>query len=57
MCFKYIFNIIYFNCVLYYYMNYLYRVRLFFYSNETHDQIGHMYAEFKLVKQNIQIVN
>jgi len=37
--------------------DYLCRAGLSFDSTKTHDQIGHIYADFKLVKQNIQNVD
>jgi len=37
--------------------DYLCRSGLSFDSTQSHDQIGHLYAEFKLVKQNIQNVD
>jgi len=37
--------------------DYLCRSGLSFDSTKTHDQIGHIYADFKLVKQNIQNVD
>ena len=37
--------------------DYLCRSGLSFDSTKTHDQLGHMYADFKLVKQNIQNVD
>ncbi|OUM60014.1 family 11 glycoside hydrolase, partial [Piromyces sp. E2] len=37
--------------------DYLCRTGLSFDSTKTHEQIGHMYADFKLVKQNIQNVD
>eukprot|EP00833_Pecoramyces_ruminatium_P017801 jgi/Orpsp1_1/1191833/evm.model.d7180000088826.1 len=37
--------------------DYLCRSGLSFDSTKTHQQIGHMYADFKLVKQNIQSVD
>jgi len=37
--------------------DYLCRTGLSFDSTKTHSQIGHMYADFKLVKQNIQNVD
>ncbi|OUM68839.1 glycoside hydrolase family 11 protein [Piromyces sp. E2] len=37
--------------------DYLCRTGLSFDSTKTHDQLGHMYADFKLVKQNIRNVD
>ncbi|OUM66113.1 glycoside hydrolase family 11 protein [Piromyces sp. E2] len=37
--------------------DYLCRTGLSFDSTKTHDEIGHMYADFKLVKQNIKDVD
>ena len=38
-------------------MDYLCRSGLSFDSTKTHEQIGHMYADYKLIKQNIQNVD
>ena len=38
-------------------MDYLCRTGLSFDSTKTHEQIGHMYADYKLIKQNIQNVD
>jgi len=46
-----------FSCSFSNAMDYLCRSGLSFDSTQTHEQIGHMYADFKLVKQNIQNVD
>jgi len=46
-----------FSCSFQNAKDYLCRSGLSFDSTKTHDQIGHMYADFKLVKQNIQNVD
>jgi len=46
-----------FSCSFQSAKDYLCRSGLSFDSTKTHDQIGHMYADFKLVKQNIQNVD
>jgi peptidoglycan/xylan/chitin deacetylase (PgdA/CDA1 family) len=46
-----------FSCTFQNAKDYLCRSGLSFDSTKTHDQLGHMYADFKLVKQNIQNVD
>ncbi|ORY21660.1 concanavalin A-like lectin/glucanase [Neocallimastix californiae] len=46
-----------FSCTFQKAKDYLCRSGLSFDSTKTHDQLGHMYADFKLVKQNIQNVD
>jgi len=46
-----------FSCSFKQAKDYLCRAGLSFDSTKTHEQIGHMYADFKLVKQNIQNVD
>jgi len=46
-----------FSCSFQQAKDYLCRSGLSFDSTQTHQQIGHMYADFKLVKQNIQNVD
>jgi peptidoglycan/xylan/chitin deacetylase (PgdA/CDA1 family) len=46
-----------FSCSFQNAKDYLCRSGLSFDSTQTYDQIGHMYADFKLVKQNIQNVD
>ncbi|ORX49961.1 concanavalin A-like lectin/glucanase [Piromyces finnis] len=46
-----------FSCSFQNAKDYLCRSGLSFDSTKTHDQIGHIYADFKLVKQNIQNVD
>ncbi|OUM61808.1 glycoside hydrolase family 11 protein, partial [Piromyces sp. E2] len=46
-----------FSCIFQNAMDYLCRTGLSFDSTKTYSQIGHMYAEFKLVKQNVQNVD
>ncbi|OUM62687.1 family 11 glycoside hydrolase, partial [Piromyces sp. E2] len=46
-----------FSCKFQNAKDYLCRSGLSFDSTQTHSQIGHMYADFKLVKQNIQNVD
>ncbi|ORX40356.1 concanavalin A-like lectin/glucanase [Piromyces finnis] len=46
-----------FSCTFQNAKDYLCRTGLSFDSTKTHDQLGHMYADFKLVKQNIQNVD
>jgi len=46
-----------FSCSFQSAKDYLCRSGLSFDSTKTHQQIGHMYADFKLVKQNIQNVD
>ncbi|KAL6626024.1 concanavalin A-like lectin/glucanase [Neocallimastix sp. 'constans'] len=46
-----------FSCTFQNAKDYLCRSGLSFDSTKTHSQIGHMYADFKLVKQNIQNVD
>jgi len=46
-----------FSCSFQNSKDYLCRSGLSFDSTQTHDQIGHIYADFKLVKQNIRNVD
>ncbi|ORX78781.1 concanavalin A-like lectin/glucanase, partial [Anaeromyces robustus] len=46
-----------FSCTFQNAKDYLCRSGLSFDSTQTHDQIGHIYADFKLVKQNINNVD